>query len=137
MASDTSFLNTLLLAVSRGSTRMFRNSVGLGWIGKVERPTKATQVMVFPGDIVIRKARALHAGLVAGSGDLIGWHSMVIQPDDVGRRVAVFVSMEAKEGTGRLSAEQKNWRDQVQDAGGIAGVVRSVDEALALISDER
>jgi len=131
--SDTSFLNSILLATSRGATRMFRNSVGLGWIGKTERVTKPIQVMVFPGDVVIRKARALHAGLATGSADLIGFKSYVVQPEDVGKRVAVFVSMEAKEGTGRMTPEQKNWRDQVQAAGGIAGEVRSVEDALRLL----
>lgn len=133
MSSDTSFLNTLLIAISRGSTRMFRNSVGLGWIGKTERVTKPIQMLVYPGDVVIRKARALHAGLVKGSGDIVGYKSIVIQPEDVGKRIAVFVSMEAKEGTGRMSPEQKNWRDQVQAAGGIAGEVRSVEDALRLL----
>ena len=131
--SDTSFLNSILLATSRGATRMFRNSVGLGWIGKTERVTKPIQVLVFPGDVVIRKARALHAGLATGSADLIGFKSYVVQPEDVGKRVAVFVSMEAKEGTGRMTPEQKNWRDQVQAAGGIAGEVRSVEDALRLL----
>lgn len=135
MASDTSFLNRLLLAVSRGSTRMFRNSVGVGWIGKIERPTRPMQVLVLPGDIVIRKARPIHAGLIAGSGDLIGWRSFVIQPEDVGRRVAVFVSMEAKEGTGRMRKEQDSWREQVQAAGGIAGEVRSVEDAERLLRE--
>lgn len=137
MSSDTSFLNTLLIAISRGSTRMFRNSVGLGWIGQTVRVTKPIQMLVYPGDVVVKKARALHAGLATGSADLIGFKSYVVQPEDVGRRVAVFVSMEAKEGTGRMSPEQKNWRDQVQAAGGIAGEVRSVEDALRLLADER
>lgn len=133
MASDTSFLNKLLLALSRGSTRLFRNSVGLGYTGKVERAARPTQVTLYPGDVLIRKARVIHAGLAAGSGDLIGWRSFVIQPEDVGRRVAVFASLEAKEGTGRLSPEQRNWRDQVEAAGGIAGEVRSVEDGERLL----
>lgn len=135
--SDTNFLNSILLATSCGATRMFRNSVGLGWIGETFRVTKPMQMLIYPGDVVVKKARALHAGLARGSGDLIGFRSVVIQPEDVGKRVAVFVSMEAKEGTGRMTPEQKNWRDQVQAAGGIAGEVRSVEDAIRLLSDER
>lgn len=127
--SDTPFLHRILLACSRGPVRLFRCNRGIGWTGKIERPTRATQVLVSPGDIVIRKARALHAGLADGNGDLIGWRTVTITPDMVGDEVALFVSLEAKEGTGRLSAEQKNWRDQVQAAGGIATEVRSVEDA--------
>lgn len=127
--SDHAFLTRILLACSRGPVRLFRNNNGVGWIGKVERPARAVQVTVFPGDVVIRKARPLHAGLAAGSGDLIGWRKVKITADMVGDEVALFVSIEAKEGTGRLSAEQRNWRDQVHGAGGIAAEVRSVEDA--------
>lgn len=135
MATDTGFLRRLLLACSRGPVRLFRNSVGVGWVGKVERPSRATQVMVFPGDIVIRKARVLHAGLHEGSGDLIGWVAREVRPEHVGQTWAVFASLEAKEGTGRMSKEQRNWREQVAAAGGIAGEVRSVEEAERLLQE--
>lgn len=137
--SDTPFLKRILLACSRGSTRLFRNNVGVGWTGKVERAARPTQVTIYPGDVLIRNARPLHAGLCEGSGDLIGWESRVVTPEMVGTRVAVFASLEAKEGRGVMRGNQKNWRDQVLAAGGIAGEVRSVDDALALVksSDER
>ena len=127
--SDSPFLKRILLACSRGPVRLFRSNNGVGWIGKVERPARATQVTVFPGDVVIRNARPLHAGLATGSGDLIGWRSFVVQPEDVGTRIAQLVSLEAKEGTGRMSAAQRQWRDQVQAAGGIAAEVRCVEDA--------
>lgn len=134
--SDAPFLRRLLLACSRGSSRLFRNSVGQGWVGKSTRIAKAGPVHLNVGDVVIRQARPLHAGLIGGSGDLIGWRSFVIQPEDVGRRVAVFASLEAKEGAGRLSPEQRNFRDQVLAAGGIAGEVRSVEDAERLLAGE-
>lgn len=131
--SDGPFLRRILLACSRGSSRLFRNNIALAWVGKAQKIDRACTVTVGPGDVVIRGARPLHAGLIAGSGDLIGWHSFVVQPEDVGRRVAVFASLEAKEGTGRLSPEQRNFRDQVLAAGGIAGEVRSVEDATRLL----
>lgn len=70
-------------------------------------------------------------------GDLCGWESRLITEDMIGQRVAIFTSLEAKEGTGRMSPDQKNWRDQVLAAGGIAAEVRSVDEAERLIRDGR
>ena len=140
--SDTAFLNRMLLACSRGPVRLFRNSVGIGWIGKTERVTRATSVMVYPGDVVIRKARALHAGLTEGSGDLIGWESRTIHPEHVGQTWAVFASVEGKQGSDRLRPAQIVWRDQVRAAGGIADAARSPEEAKAMFlgggeSDER
>lgn len=127
--SDIPFINRILLACSRGKVRLFRNSVGVGWIGKLEKPTRPVQVTVFPGDVVLRKARPLHAGLTEGSSDLIGWRTVTITPEMVGQQVAVFVSLEAKEGTGRLSPEQRGWLNGVRQAGGIAAEVRSVEDA--------
>jgi len=135
--SDTAFLNKILLACSRGNVRLFRNSVGIGWIGKTERVTRPTQVMINPGDVVIRKARALHAGLTEGSGDLIGWKSETIRPEHVGQTWAVFASVEGKQGSDRLRPAQTIWRDQVRAAGGIADVARSPEEARAMFADER
>lgn len=127
--SDHAFLSRILLACSRGSCRLFRNNVGVGWIGRVEKPSRPVQVMIYPGDVVIRKARPLHAGLAEGSGDLCGWVSREIKPEHVGQTWAVFASLEGKEGTGRLSPAQRGWMNAVQAAGGIAAEVRSVEDA--------
>ncbi len=135
MASDTGFLNQLLKHCSRGAVRLFRNSNGVGWVGRSTRFNRAETVVVRPGDVLIRSARPLHAGLMAGSGDLIGWRSIEITPEMVGRKVAVLASLEAKEGTGRMSAEQRNWRDQVLQAGGIAGEVRSLEDADRVLAE--
>lgn len=132
--SDAPFLNRLLLACSRGPVRLFRNNVGQGWVGRSTRISRAGPVVLEPGDVVVRKARPLHAGLVGGSGDLIGWRTVEVTPEMVGQRVAVFVSIEAKEGTGRLSPEQRTWLEQVQGAGGLAAEVRSVEDAELLLT---
>lgn len=132
--SDSPFLARIRLACSRGAARLFRNNVGVGWIGKLERPSRPVQVTVFPGDVVLRKARPLHAGLAEGSGDLVGWVSREIRPEHVGQTWAVFASLEAKEGAGRLSPAQRSWRDAVQAAGGIAAEVRSVEDAVEAVN---
>lgn len=128
--SDHALLTRILLACSRGPVRLFRNNVGVGWTGKLEKPARPTTVTVYPGDVVLRKARPLHAGLAEGSGDLIGWRTVEVTPDMVGQRVALFVSLEGKEGAGRLSPAQRGWLEAVQAAGGIAAEVRSVDDAI-------
>lgn len=60
-------------------------------------------------------------GLCVGSSDLIGIHR--------GR----FIAVEVKAKTGRVRPEQQRFIDAVNRAGGIAGVCRSVEDALALI----
>ena len=78
--------------------------------------------------------RPVQFGLAKGSADLIGWTTRTITPDMVGQRVAVFTSIEVKTATGRVSTEQRQWLEAVQAAGGIAGVARSVDDALRIVT---
>jgi hypothetical protein len=52
----------------------------------------------------------------------------------VGQQVAVFLSIEVKTPTGRIRPEQQAWLDAVQAAGGIAGVARSVEDALRIMT---
>lgn len=103
---------------SRPDTRLFRNQVGGAWMGKPR------------GKILdLTEARFVQCGLAVGSGDLIGWHSITVTPELVGRKLAVFLSVEVKTDTGRVRPEQVNWLEQVQKHGGIACVARNVEEA--------
>lgn len=79
-----------------------------------------------------RTGRPIQFGLTKGSADLIGWRTITITPDMVGRQVAVFTSIEVKTTTGRLTPQQRNWLDVVLQSGGIAAVARSVAEALQI-----
>lgn len=127
--TEATTLNNVLLACSRGLTRLFRNNSGVGWVG--------TMIRRISDRIILKNPRPLHAGLHQGSADLIGWHSYTIQPDDVGCTVAVFLSVETKSATGRMREGQPEWQAAVQRAGGIGLVVRSVDEVQRGIQDYR
>ena len=70
-----------------------------------------------------------------GGGDLLGWRTITVTPEMVGQRVAQFVSLEVKTATGRVRPEQENWRRVVERCGGVAAVVRSVDDALQIMRD--
>mgnify|MGYP006273510687 CR=1 FL=1 len=85
------------------------------------------------GTLYDRQGRPVTFGLAKGSADLIGWTTRTITPDMVGQTVAVFTSLEVKTPTGRVSPEQRQWLEAVQAAGGVAGVVRSVEEAEELL----
>jgi hypothetical protein len=80
-----------------------------------------------------RTGRLVTFGLAKGSADLIGWRTVVVTPEMVGQRIAVFTSLEIKTATGRLSPAQTHWIHAVRSAGGIAGVARSVPDALQII----
>lgn len=82
-----------------------------------------------------RTGRMVQFGLARGSADLIGWRTLVITPEMVGQRIAVFTSLEIKTPTGRLAPAQRHWLHAVHQAGGIAGVARSVADALRIVTD--
>jgi len=69
-------------------------------------------------------------GLQPGSADLIGWRSLVITQDMVGRTVAQFLSVEVKSATGQLRPDQDRWLQAVTAAGGCARVVWSADQTI-------
>jgi len=110
--NESNTLRAAMLAISAAGGVVFRNNVGLA---------------VYPDGTRVRY------GLAPGSSDLIGWRSVVITPEMVGQRVAVFVAVEVKTATGRATPQQLNFIQQVQQAGGIAGIVRSADEARGLM----
>ena len=137
--------------LSRGTRRLFRNNVGTGWAGggqgrkalKVTRENLTeARAAVRPGDVIVPNARPLHAGLQKGSADNVGWETVQIPitPAMVGRtiRLAVFLSVESKRSRGgRLEPDQRTWLEQVRQAGGIAVVARSSEEARAAVEAER
>lgn len=81
-----------------------------------------------------RTGRPVQFGLARGSADLIGWRTVVVTPDMVGQRLAVFTSIEVKTPNGRLTPAQQAWLGAVRSAGGIAGVARSVGAALEIVT---
>lgn len=108
----------IMLALgSQKGTRLFRNTVG--------------QCQTADG-------RHIRYGLCPGSADLIGWHTVTVTPDMVGKRVALFLSIEVKRKKGKgPSPEQENWLRVVQEAGGLAGVARSPEEAAKIFGLHR
>jgi VRR-NUC domain len=110
---------------SRPDARLFRNNCGVGWSGQV--------VSNAGGRITLANARPIRYGLTPGSADLIGWQVVTVTPEMVGRKLAVFTSIEVKAASGRLTPEQDNWRRVVSSAGGAAGVARSVAEAAGIL----
>lgn len=89
--------------------RMFRTNSGMGWTGK----------SVKKGDITaIKNARPFH-GMPGGWPDLSGWTEIIITPEMVGKKVAVFTAVEVKTGQLKLSGEQNKFKDLIERMGGI------------------
>ena len=122
--AERSIQNDIRVAASKGPTRLFRNNTGMGWQGKVLRRE--------PGKITLADPRPLHAGLCEGSADLIGWSTVVITPEMVGQKVAVFTAIEVKD-KGAATAEQKQFIKAVQEFGGIGGIARSIEDAAEIL----
>ena len=138
MSLEAHTQQAILLKCSSGPTRLWRNNVGTGWAGQAMRITAANRFTIGqtlqPGDVVVRQGRPLHAGLCVGSGDLIGYSTVEVTPEMVGRRVAVFASVEVKAPKGRVSPEQAAFAQHIQQAGGLAGIARSVCDAEKILN---
>ena len=68
-----------------------------------------------------------------GGSDMIGWRSVVVTPDMVGQKIAVFLAIEVKGERGRATDEQRNFIARVKADGGLSGVARCVDDAMGII----
>lgn len=110
-SNEQTVQNRIRLALGSGAARLFRNNTG-----------------------ALRDAagRLVRYGLCPGSSDLIGWKTITITPDMVGQQLAQFVAIEVKD-RGRATPEQVRFIEAVQNAGGLAGVARSVDDAQAIL----
>jgi hypothetical protein len=99
------------LAAGNGPARLWRNNVG-----------------------ALRDAQGqlVRYGLCPGSSDLIGFRTITITPDMVGQRVAVFTAVEVKD-QARATEQQQAFIRLVQQAGGMAGVARSVPDGLSIL----
>jgi hypothetical protein len=122
--AEFTFMKNVLAAFGRGSVRLFRSNAGVSWQGdEVQRTAKV---------VVLENPRAIH-GWPAGTADLVGWQTVTVTPEMVGRRVALFVAVETKSPRGRLTAAQRRFLAAVESAGGRACVARTLDDVAAAL----
>lgn len=94
--------------------RLFRINSGMGWAGKLIKNSN--------GMVILQDARPLHAA-PKGWYDICGWTETTITSEMVGHTAAIFTGIEIKV-TGRLSKEQKGFRDILQRMGGIYRIIQ-------------
>lgn len=112
---ESGVLREVQLALSKAGCTVFRNETAGAFVGQV--------VYVSDGEVSLRNAQRIQAGLCVGSSDLIGWTAD-------GR----FLAVETKAVRGRATDEQRRFIEAVRASGGVAGVARSAAEALALLA---
>lgn len=105
----------IMLALSEAGCIVWRCETAGAWVGRLIHQQGDT--------VTLAMARMIQAGLTKGGADIIG-----IAPG--GR----FIAVEVKTPTGRIRPEQNLFLQRVREAGGIAGIARSVEDALDLIS---
>ncbi len=111
--SEAAILQRIRLDLGRiPEARLFRNNVG---------------------SLIGPDGRRVDFGLARGSGDLVGWRTVLITPAMVGHSMAVFSSVEVKTDTGRPTEHQLNWAATVVQAGGLAGIARNPGQARAIL----
>lgn len=114
---------------SHGDVRLYRNNIGVGLM--INHKNTGTKQAIINACIQMTEkmggfAQRVRFGLAEGSGDLIGYRKV--------GAIAQFVSLELKAETGRVRPEQTNWLNHVNQFGGLAGIVRSVEQARDILS---
>ena len=124
MQSETNVWKSAQLYVCRfgdGLSRLFRNQRYKGPIVRKGQITAAWADCGVGGD---------------GGHDLIGWHSFVIRPEHVGKRIAQYVSLETKVKIGKgHSTDQINMSAQVKKAGGLSGFAACDADVEKILKD--
>jgi VRR-NUC domain len=111
--SEAAIQQRIRLALSQSGAVMFRNNVG------AYKDPNGRFIQYGVGN--------------PGGSDLIGWTPVVITPDMVGRKLAVFTACEVKTANGKPTEHQLNFIAQVLKAGGFAGIARSPADAVVIL----
>ena len=86
------------------------------------------------GALPDKYGRLVKYGLMPGSGDIIGILPHKIRPEDVGKTVGIFTSIEVKTPKGKATEAQSRWMNMINEAGGLACIIRDADEVEAAIT---
>lgn len=115
MNEETKLMRLIMVALTQADCLVFRNETSGAYVGKVIH--KDARI------VTLANAQLMTFGLCVGSSDIVGIHK------PTGR----FVAVEVKTEKGKPTKEQINFIEQVRAANGIAGIARSVKEALELL----
>lgn len=117
MNPETKLQNQILIKLSEAGCTVWRVETAGAWVGRRIHQDGQT--------VTLANARMFTTGLCVGGSDIIG----------IQHATGRFIAIEVKTPKGRVSAEQERFLAAVRRAGGIAGVARSVQDALSLLSE--
>lgn len=134
MKSEKLTQREIWLAASKLST-VFRCNTGKAWVPGAGKP------IYRDGDVLLPGGRPVALGLsmpngdpLEGTADLIGWTTVTITPDMVGRQIAVFTAIECKaEKGGKKLESQINFQRIVTQAGGFSIFADNNSKAVSAI----
>ncbi len=106
------------VSLSKRGARIFRNNNCVAYAGEVTHLPN--------GDVYIKNARMIRAGLGVGTSDYIGFTPV--------NGKAIFTAVEVKTPHGRATDGQNNFIAAVKAAGGIAFIAHSETEANELLT---
>lgn len=137
MANEQTILKKFLLEFSRLGSRFFRCNTGQAWSGgPIWRAKRTGPHQLQKGSIVIENPRPFKTGWPKGTSDLIGFSSITIQQDMVGKTVAVFTAIEVKSSKRiKVTKEQHAFVRMVNDKGGIATIAYDLDDYLKALQN--
>lgn len=136
MTAESTLLREILRGFgARPDLRLFRNNTAQAWVGEAQRISRPQTVRLAPGDVVIRNARPLHAGLCPGSPDLVGWRVVNITPEMVGAKIAQFTGIEVKTGRQKPTKQQRQFLDALAGFGGVALVARNPGDLVSALDE--
>lgn len=110
-------IQNAIMAELSDEARLFRTNAGKMWQGDISH--------LRTGEIVLRNIRAVK-GLPKGHSDLAGVR--------IGDGRAVYI--EVKTPTGKVRPEQENFLRRMREAGALAGVARSVEDAMRILHND-
>ena len=111
---EAPLLKRIWFACSNGPNRLWRNNCG---------------------SLQDKQGRWVKFGVAnPGGADLIGFKTVTVTEDMVGKKIAIFVALEVKQKNGRIRPEQQVFIDLVKLKGGIAAIVRSVEQAIKVLT---
>ncbi len=118
--TEKQIMHAIMLEAPKRGCRLMRNNVGM------LRDINGTRVAY---------------GLGVGTSDLIGWKflpsALEKELNDEEQKyfnVAIFTAIEVKGPHGRVSPRQQQFINIVNKSGGLAGVCRSVEDFIKLVS---
>lgn len=133
-AKESNIFKACQIRASKLGARLWRQQSGQGWIGRAIVIKEIDRVDVFPGDVVIRKARVFNAGF-PGISDGGGYCMVTVTPEMVGQSLPVVLQVETK-ADGAVTDEQRKFIKHIRGVGGRAGIARSADDVDRIVGGE-